>query len=129
MVDIPAFEDSRGMLTFAQEGDHIPFTPRRYYTLMTVPEGKTRGGHAHAAYHTFIVALRGACLATYDDGVLRRSVRLERPTLGLYLPPLHWRELSGFSADGLILCLSSGLYDPAEYIHDYEAFARAVAGA
>lgn len=128
LVDIPSFQDGRGVLTFAQEGDHIPFAPRRYYTLAGVPMGKIRGGHAHAAYHTFIVALCGSCLATYDDGTSRRSVTLDRPTIGLYLPPLHWRELSGFTPDGLVLCISSGLYDPAEYIHDYGMFIRAVRG-
>lgn len=124
---LPAFEDARGTLSFGQVGDHIPFEPKRYFVIGGVPAGVVRGGHAHREQHQFMVALRGACRIVLDDGGRRTEVVLDRQTLGLHVPPLVWGTLHDFTADALLLVLTSGAYDAAEYVGDYAAFAAATA--
>lgn len=122
VVELPVIADARGTLTFGQFADHLPFVPRRYYTIKDVPAGKVRGGHAHRRQHGFCVCLAGAFTMSIDDGRGVRSWRLDTPAKGLYMPPMEWRVLSDFTPDAVVLCLSSGEYDEAEYIRDYSEF-------
>lgn len=127
VVQLPLITDDRGALSFGQVGDHLPFVPRRYFVILDVPEGKVRGEHAHSVLHSFLVCLHGACTVTVDDGLRRETHRLDAPIKGLYIPPLHWNELRDFTSDTVLLCLSSGEYDRAEYLLDYDTFMKAVA--
>ena len=122
LVELPLKPDSRGLLTFGQVGDHVPFVPRRYYAILDVPEGTVRGEHAHRWQHGFMVCLTGALTVTLHDGTGERSWRLDSPRTGLYIPPLYWDRLSDFVPGTVVLCLASGEYDPEEYIRDYDEF-------
>jgi acetyltransferase-like isoleucine patch superfamily enzyme/dTDP-4-dehydrorhamnose 3,5-epimerase-like enzyme len=124
-VDLPVLTDDRGSLTFGQVGDHLPFTPRRYFAIMDVPSGKTRGAHAHREVEQFFVCLRGACTVVLDDGRAKTSITLDSPRRGLHVPPMHWNELVEFTADAVVLCLASGEYVAAEYITEYDEFLTA----
>jgi hypothetical protein len=57
-----------------------------------------------------------------DDGENTEEVRLDRPDLGLYLPPLIWAIQYKYSSDALLLVLASDAYDPDDYIRDYDEF-------
>jgi hypothetical protein len=112
------------LLTFAQHDDHIPFIPRRYYAIMNVPADRGRGEHAHRREHGFCVCLAGGVTMALSDGKSTLSWRLDSPAKGLYIPPLHWRSVSEFSPGTVLLCLSSGTYDEADYIRDRAEFDR-----
>ena len=122
LVDMPMKPDGRGVLTFGQVGDHLPFVPRRYYAIMEVPDGKVRGEHAHRRQHGFMVCLAGALTVTLDDGESKQSWRLDGPEKGLYIPPMHWDTLSDFTPGAVVLCLSSGEFDEGDYIRNYDEF-------
>jgi UDP-2-acetamido-3-amino-2,3-dideoxy-glucuronate N-acetyltransferase len=125
-IEIPEIADERGSLTFGQADLHIPFVPRRYFTIMNVPAGVARGGHAHRTVEQFIVALRGRVALVLDDGRHTRRIVLDSPSTALYVPPMVWNDLGEMSPETVILCLASGDYDEAEYIRDREAFMREV---
>jgi dTDP-4-dehydrorhamnose 3,5-epimerase-like enzyme len=122
LVELPVLPDDRGMLTFGQFGEHIPFVPRRYYSILDVPSGKLRGQHAHRRQHGFAVCLRGGFTITLDDGRATHDWRLDTPSRGLYIPPMYWNTLSDFTPDAVILCLASGEYDESDYIRDHAEF-------
>lgn len=75
-----------------------------------------------------MICLRGTAVVTVDDGKKRDEVLLDGPHIGLYVPPLIWATQRRHSADALLLVLASDVYDPEDYIRDYEQF-RAEAGA
>jgi UDP-2-acetamido-3-amino-2,3-dideoxy-glucuronate N-acetyltransferase len=125
IVDLPLLTDDRGSLTFAQVGDHLPFVPRRYFAIMDVPGGKTRGAHAHREIDQFFVCLRGACTVRLDDGRSKTSIRLDSPRRGLHVPPMNWNELTDFTPDAVVLCFASHEYSAAEYITAYDEFVSA----
>jgi hypothetical protein len=112
------------MLSFAEEGTHVPFTPRRYFVLYDVPAGETRGDHAHREAHQFLVALRGSCVLEVSDGRTAAELTLDTPALGVHAPPLTWCTLRSFSADALVLVLTSHHYDAGDYIRDHAEFGR-----
>ena len=126
LVALPAFQDARGTLSFGQSGDHLPFEPKRYFLITDVPRGQLRGEHAHREQHQFMVAVRGACRVVLDDGSGREDIQLDHHTVGLHVPPMVWGSLYDFTPDALLLVLTSGAYDPAEYIRDYGAFTAAL---
>ena len=121
---LPLVDDPRGCLSFAEVGRHIPFAVKRYFLVYRVPAEQVRGGHAHREQHQFLVCVHGHCSVLADDRVNRQEFALDSPQTGLYLPPMIWSAQYNYSSDAVLLVLTSGEYDPAEYIKDYAEFTR-----
>jgi acetyltransferase-like isoleucine patch superfamily enzyme len=119
---LPLRRDMRGSLSVAEFPREIPFVPKRYFVVFDVPSSEIRGEHAHRTCHLFLVCVRGACSVVVDDGSSREEFRLDRPTLGLHLPPMVWGTQYKHSADAVLLVFASEWYDPDDYIRDYQAF-------
>jgi hypothetical protein len=100
----------------------VPFAVRRVYYLYDVPGGAERGGHAHRDLQQLIVCAAGAFDLVLDDGRGRRTLRLDRPDTGVYIPQLLWRELLHFAPGTVCMVLASRPYDEADYIRDYGEF-------
>jgi hypothetical protein len=111
-----------GNLAVIESEADVPFAIRRVYYLYAVPEGAQRGGHAHRRLEQVLIAVAGELSVVLDDGTQRRSVRLDSPSRGLFLPTMIWRELIEFSAGAVCLVLASEPYDEADYIRDYDEF-------
>lgn len=122
LIELPERADSRGALTFAQEGSQLPFSVKRFFALYGVAPGAGRGGHAHRAQHQFLVMLAGSVTVTVDDGQTRTPLRLDRPNLALYAPPMLWLDLDGFSEGAVCMVLTSDVYSEADYIRDRAEF-------
>jgi len=115
-------EDLRGTLSAGDFAAHVPFTPRRYFMVFDVPGKDVRGEHAHRTCHQFLVCARGSVSVVVDDGKTSEEVTLDRPDVGLYLPPMVWAVQYKYSTDALLLVFASDPYDPADYIRDYNEF-------
>ncbi|HWU56063.1 MAG TPA: FdtA/QdtA family cupin domain-containing protein [Rhizomicrobium sp.] len=124
LITLPQRKDDRGTLTFGQQHDQLPFFVKRLFLLSDIAPGASRGGHAHRHQHQLLLMTRGASSVTVDDGRTRSLVRLDRPDLALYVPPMLWLDLNEFSPDCACLVLASDLYDEADYIRDYAEFLR-----
>lgn len=125
MLDLPKITDTRGNLTFAESGVHVPFDIKRVYYLYDVPGGSLRGGHGHKRLSQLLIALSGSFDVILDDGRQRRRIHLNRPFKGLLIRPMVWRELENFSSGSVCLVLASDFYDEDDYYRDYDAFRRA----
>jgi len=126
LIDLPVRSDERGSLAFAQYPQHIPFPPQRIFYFYGLPSGCARGGHAHRRLEQFILMLAGGCEAVVDNGVECRRVSLSTPSVALYIPPMLWLELSGFTPNSVCAVLASDVYDEADYIRDRTEFDRLV---
>jgi UDP-2-acetamido-3-amino-2,3-dideoxy-glucuronate N-acetyltransferase len=115
-------DDLRGSLVSGEVGGHIPFVPRRFFTVMHVPSKDVRGAHAHHACEQFLVCQAGSVAVVVDDGRAREEVVLEDPQRGLYVPPMVWSVQYRYSRDAILLVLASDPYDPEDYIRDYDEF-------
>lgn len=118
--------DLRGALTVGEMVEELPFVPKRYFIVFDVPSRELRGEHAHKACHQFLICVHGSCTILLDDGKTRRELTLDRPDLGVYMPPLIWGTQYKYSADAVLLAFASLPYDPDDYIRSYEEFLRAV---
>ncbi|MEA3174842.1 MAG: hypothetical protein QOF42_2253 [Gammaproteobacteria bacterium] len=127
-VDIyqfPWVRDPRGDLTVGQFESEFPFLPKRYFIISGVPSDQIRGEHAHKQCHQFLICAYGQCSVTVDDGTTCLEVLLDKPSVGIYLPPMIWGKQWQYSADAALLVFASEPYDPSDYIREYEAFVKA----
>jgi hypothetical protein len=125
LIDFPRIRDPRGDLTVVEGGSHIPFEIRRVYYLYDVPPGAERGGHAHKDLQQVFIAMSGSFDVLLDDGRESRTVRLDRPFVGLYVTRMIWRTLERFSPGSVCTVLASERYTEADYYRSYETFRAA----
>lgn len=114
--------DRKGNLTVVQNGLTVPFDVKRVYYLYDVPGGESRGSHAHRELSQLIVAASGSFRVVLDDGSVKRSFILNRPYQGLLVKPGIWRDLDDFSSGAVCMVLASEVYQPEDYIRDYDEF-------
>ena len=126
LEELPLVIDLRGNLSFGEAQRHVPFEIKRYFLVFGVPGEHIRGEHAHREQHQFLICVHGSCRCVADDGEHRAQYTLDRPNRGLYVPPMRWCAQYMYSSDAVLLVLSSGAYDPADYIRDYDEFRRLV---
>jgi hypothetical protein len=114
--------DREGHLTIVENNQDIPFNIQRVYYLYDIPGGEARGGHAHVALESLIVAVSGSFDVTLDDGRNKKTVSLNRPYMGLNVKPGMWRELHNFSSGAVALVLASEKYREEDYIRNYDEY-------
>ena len=124
VVELPLVVDLRGSLSFAETGQFLPFLPQRYFLVFDVPSREVRGEHAHRTCHQFLVCVKGSCSVMVDDGQHRAEVLLDRPNLGVHVPPMVWATEYKYSADAVLLVLASDVYKAEDYIRDYDLFLK-----
>ena len=127
VFEMPVIRDLRGSLSFAEYGKDLPFAPVRYFITYDVPSKEVRGEHAHRTLHQFLVCIKGSVAVMVDDGQNRAEYLLDRPNIGVYLPPLVWAAQYQYTPDAVLLVLASDVYKPEDYIRDYDEFLREVA--
>ena len=120
----PVIKDLRGNLTARQVGEGLPFLPKRYFIVHDVPSKEVRGEHAHRTLHQLLVCITGSVAVLVDDGVQRQELVLDSPELALHVPPMVWSVQYKYTSDAALLVLASDVYDPGDYIRDYEEFLR-----
>ena len=118
--------DRRGSLS-AIEFKDCPFIPQRIYYLYDIPGGESqRGGHANRKCHRLLFALSGSFqVYGISPGGMSESVTLNRPWIGIEIPPMTWLELREFSSGAVCVVLASEPYDPEDYVRDFEEWKRA----
>jgi dTDP-4-dehydrorhamnose 3,5-epimerase-like enzyme len=126
VIQFPKITDQRGNLTFIEEDRHVPFPVKRVFYIYDIPSGTDRGAHAHKTLHQVLICLSGGLEVHLDDGREQRTEHLNRPWLGLYIPPMVWASEGNFDPGTVYLVLTSDYYNEADYYRDYEQFLQAV---
>ncbi len=126
LIDLPKIADPRGNLTVAEGGGLVPFNIKRAYWVYDVPEGESRGGHAHKKLKQFVIALSGSFDVTLDDGTKKQTYHLNHPYQGLLIDTGIWRTLDDFSSGAVCLVLASEHFEEDDYIYDYDEFLKYV---
>jgi hypothetical protein len=116
--------DTRGNLSVGEIDKELPFRPARYFLVFEVPSTELRGEHAHKACHQFLICVHGSCRVLLDDGKQRCEVTLDRPNLGVYMPPMIWGTQYRYSKDAVLLVFASHGYDADDYLRTYDDFMK-----
>lgn len=128
-IDFPKINDRRGNLTFIESERQVPFEIRRVFYIYDIPSGEVRGAHAHRRLRQVIVCLSGSLDVVVNDGREQKTIHLNRPTRGLYLPPMIWANMENFDSNTIYVVIASTRYDESDYIRDFDEFMRLAKGA
>jgi len=111
-----------GYLTVAAMNQGVPFDILRVFWTYFTPNEVTRGRHAHHTTEMVIIAVHGRIRLTAEllSGEKFEFI-LEKPTEGVYLPPLCWHVME-YSHDAVQMVLASTEYSPADYIRSYRSY-------
>ena len=120
--------DERGRLVVVESGVDIPFTMKRLFYIYGSDAGIVRGQHANRKSEFVLINLAGSCKVKVLDGKGNEEVFiLNKPHIGIYLPPMYWKNMYDFSPDSILLVLSSEHYDTNEYIRDFDLYVSEIA--
>jgi uncharacterized RmlC-like cupin family protein len=116
--------DRNGHITAINNNVEISFATKRIFYLYDIPGGESRGAHAHKECHQFLVAASGSFEVLLDDGITKRQVLLNRPDLGLHIPPGIWASEINFSSGSICLVLASHEYNEQDYLRNYDEYLK-----
>ena len=119
IYELPKIKNRAGNITPIHNDIEIPFAIRRVFYLYDIPGGESRGAHSHKECHQFLIATSGSFEVFMDDSKTKRTVQLNRPYIGLHIPPGIWASEINFSSGSICLVLASHLFNEHDYLRDY----------
>lgn len=72
--------------------------------------------------HQVLICVHGSVDIRLENFFGEETYTLNDPSIGLYVGPDNWREMSNFTNDAVLLVLASEHYDEEDYIRDYDKF-------
>ena len=122
IIELPRIGDRNGSITAINNLLEIPFEVNRVFYLYDIPGGESRGAHAHKECHQFLIAATGSFEVELFDGKVRRTVTLNRPNIGIHIPPGIWASEVNFSSSSICLVLASHHYEEGDYIRQLDKY-------
>lgn len=114
--------DERGKLVVIEGNESIPFEIKRVFYIYGSDHNVVRGKHANKKSEFVLVNVSGESKVRITDGVEELVVLLDKPMMGIYIPPMVWKDMFDFSIDSILLVLASTHYDDSEYIRDFQEY-------
>ena len=124
LIYLPKIQSRSGNITPVHGDIDLPFSIKRIFYLYDIPGGESRGAHAHKECHQFLVAVSGAFEVLLNDGQTQRLVQINRPYIGLHIPPTIWASEINFSSGSVCLVLASHTYSESDYIRNYDDYMK-----
>ncbi len=121
VLNLPYDFAENGDLTIMQGSSHVPFCIARVFVVRGFC-GSIRGQHAHKACTQFLTCPYGSVEVYCDDGVNVATFILDKPNVGLLLPPTIWAKQTYLIANSVLTVLCDSPYDPMDYIRNYNEF-------
>lgn len=120
--------DERGNLVVIEGEIDIPFMIKRVFYIYGSDHDVIRGQHANRRTEFILINVSGKSKVRITNGEEECIVELNKPRMGIYIPPMLWKDMYDFSEDSVLLVLASEHYDAEEYIRDYNEYIREIKG-
>ncbi len=124
IIEFKEMGDERGSLVVIEGNMDIPFEIKRVFYIYGSDDTVVRGQHANKRSSFILVNVSGSSKVRITDGKEEITISLNKPRMGVLIPPMLWKEMYEFSADSVLLVLSDEHYDGTEYIRDYEEYLK-----
>lgn len=124
LIEFPVHKDPSGNLAVA-DYDDLPFGVKRVFWVYRMED--LRGDHALKTCHQLIIPMSGLLEVETRFEIPGKGhiFLLEEKHVGLYLPPMVWRQIRGTTfAAFFVLC--SHPFDEDDYIDGIEDFEKAL---
>jgi hypothetical protein len=117
----------RGSLTVVESGHGIPFALKRIFYIYGTTSDSERGAHAHRESCQGFIAVKGSFSLELTDSHQKKTYLLSKPNRALFVPAMIWARLYDFSSDAICLVLADSLYDPADYVREWDEYVALIA--
>lgn len=120
-IELAFFQQNAGDLSVMEVPKHVPFAIARVF-FVRAQAGEVRGRHAHKVCSQLMTCPIGSVSIACDDGRDVTTFVLDRPDVGLLIPPCIWAEQTYVANGSVLMVLCDQVYDAEEYIRDYAEF-------
>jgi len=127
ILNLKAFEDTRGGILIPIEFNSLTFTPRRIFTVNDVPKNSIRGEHAHYETEQLLMCISGKIIVGLDDGKTCVEHELHSGQ-SIYIGKMIWDYQKFMTGNDFMVVLASTNYNTKDYINSKEEFYRIVNG-
>lgn len=114
--------DERGKLVAIEGNKTIPFDVKRIFYIYGTDQKVIRGQHANKDSEFVLICLSGNCKVRLTDGLNEKTVVLDTPKVGLYIPKMVWKDMYDFSSGSVLLVVTNTYYNKEEYIRDFNEY-------
>lgn len=121
-IKLKSFKDERGVLTVVEIKDYVDWEVKRVYYLTDVT--KPRGGHAVRFEKKMYICQKGTVKARLHDGEKWNEFELHGPDEAILMSAMCFRDFYDFSADAVLLAISSVNYVTEDYIYELDQFIK-----
>lgn len=122
LIEFPSIGKSDIGYISVAENTGLPFNIERVFWTYYTPQEIIRGRHAHHQLQQILIAAAGTIrVKTESKAGEKNEFLLDKPSLGLYMPPDHWHTMQ-YSHSAVQLTLASLPYSEEDYIRDYNQF-------
>lgn len=118
IIKLNTKRNQKGLTTFIQENEKIPFKIKRVYYLYNTKKNTIRGLHRHKKLNQLLVCINGKVEVTLEANSKIKKVLLSSPNLGLLIYNKVWREIKFKKKNTIILVLASEKYLKTDYIYE-----------
>lgn len=125
-IDIPTYRDKRGDLSVFENKIIAGFSIKRVYFIYNTAVDTPRGFHAHKELSQVFICVAGKVAIKLTSGHEKKRVILNQPARGLFVGSLVWREFEFLEKNSVLLVLASRIYDPEDYIDDWDEFLKVI---
>lgn len=120
LIELPFYEENHGDLVVA-EGENIPFNINRVFSVRQ-KKGDIRGNHAHRLCKQLLICSNGALEIKCNDSEIYETHILDKPSLGLLIPPGIWADQRYLQDNTILTVLCDRLFEEDDYIRSYKDF-------
>ena len=115
LINLKTFTDKRGNLTVIEKV--IPFDIKRIFYIYGV-DNSIRGGHRHKKTIQAAICLKGSCIISNNNGLIKEDFFLDAPYKCLVLEQKDWHSMHHFSPDTILMVLASEYFQQEDYIFE-----------
>jgi dTDP-4-dehydrorhamnose 3,5-epimerase-like enzyme len=121
LINLPHHFEDNGDLIVVESNKHVPFLIERVF-MVKAPVNEIRGQHSHKRCTQFLICYSGSVEVICDDGQNRTYYLLNKPNLGLLIPPGIWAQQTYLTENSILTVLCDRPYEVEDYIRDYDEF-------
>lgn len=104
----------------------INFIPKRIFVVSDVPNGETRGCHAHKETNQYLCCISGEINLYLENKDGKRIINLKKSQY-VYQPKMTWAKID-FIDNASLMVICSTEYNESDYIRDYNEFLKTTEG-
>jgi dTDP-4-dehydrorhamnose 3,5-epimerase-like enzyme len=120
LIELPYLKENNGDLVVV-EGEIIPFSIKRVFNVRQ-QKGDIRGKHAHRHCSQLLICTNGAVEVKCDDSRTTKIYILDKPNLGLFIPPGIWADQKYIENNTILTVLCDRPFEEVDYLRNYEDF-------